>query len=285
MKNINRTQVLATYKKANKIARAKMLTKYGYKTERGFIKNVGVNNKVAITTAKALHASSVKSSANQRSLTKQFSPKVTKTKPQICNMFLLDDSSSMDWDNKREATIDGFNQVLQDIKTDKSGVKSNDVLFKFGSPGNFDVIEKITELNKDNYHPKQNSTALYDSIVKTIDYTEGYIKNIPSPKVVLTIFTDGEDNSSKNSSNNVKKLIDTKVKQGWVVNFMGAGEDAFVKKTAATMGINMMNTNSYQNTGLGTTQAFNTFSKANQSYRSKVSKGTDSNIGFFANDK
>lgn len=209
--------------------------------------------------------------------------KVAKTK-EILNVFVLDDSASM-W-GKRQVTIDGFNEVLVaselSAKTDK--VNSTDILCTFGERGHFKVVGAVKKLTNATYNPSQGGTALWDAIIRGIDFTESLVKTKPAgTKVIFTIFTDGQNNLLYDLQSKAKELIDAKNAEGWVINFMGAGNDILVKTVANSVGIYAANTMSYSNDKVGTASAFDTLSKAKSLYSSKVSRGIDSNVGFFAN--
>lgn len=215
-------------------------------------------------------------------------PKIVKQKvnPIILNVFVLDDSVSMQ--SKRDATIEGFNSVLNDARSVIDNITSYEYLCKFGLRGNFykysGVVDKLTH---GNYNPNQGATALWDAIIEGLKYTAQLAGkyNNGNLKIIFTIFTDGQENSSAvGAQYEAQQLIKKYQDMGWVINFIGAGEKKQVETVADSVGIFMSNTMNYSDDIAGTTKAFNKFSVSNTSYRSTVSTGEDSNIGFFTQD-
>lgn len=210
----------------------------------------------------------------------------------ILNVFLLDDTGSMA--SKVPATVDGFNKVLEDTESVSRNtfVKSTDVLALFGEQGHLIVKDKVERLSGNFtddglwYNPNRGRTALWWAVVEAINLTESRLSTQPKgSKVILTIFTDGEDNASATAEHTLAKdLIKAKQEKGWVINFIGAGEKSFIEKMSGSVGIFASNTMNYSNTSTGTTEAFNRMSGSRIRYTTAVADGSDSNVGFFAND-
>lgn len=201
----------------------------------------------------------------------------------ILNVFLLDDTASML--SKLDATINGFNQVLRDTRevSEKTGVPSIEVLAKFGELGHFRVDGSLRELSRNSYYPNRNATALWWAVIETIRLAEQKQRVCPDgTKVVITIFTDGENNTAYDYHAPAKILIDEKQKQGWVISFMGAGTEREIRVVTDSVGIYAANTMAYDNTVGGTRAAFNKLSKSRVKYANQVAAGTSSNLGFFA---
>lgn len=112
------------------------------------------------------------------------------------------------------------------------------------------------------------STALLDSVAHEIVRTGEDLFNLAEEyrpeKVLFVIVTDGEENAStKYSLEEVKSMIDhQKENYGWEFLFMGADTAAWLGKALGT------HTTSYQNTGVGTQQAYATASSTLRSMRS-----------------
>ncbi len=88
-------------------------------------------------------------------------------------------------------------------------------------------------------------TALFDAVGTTIDQLGGRLAGMPEAKrpgkVIVLIITDGEENSSKEyTEQRVKDMIKHQTdKYGWVFNFMGCGLEAM--KGAGQLGISSSN--------------------------------------------
>ena len=96
-------------------------------------------------------------------------------------------------------------------------------------------------------------TPLFDAIGKTVKKIKKDTKDVEDAAVLVTIITDGYENSSKEwTGPMVKKLIDECKEEGWMFSFIGAGED--VVKVATT--ISITNTMVWENTSEGTRKMF-----------------------------
>lgn len=234
---------------------------------------------------------SVKAISKRKPVTKKKSTPKSKT---IINAFLMDSSGSMS--GKENSTISGFNEILDNsIKDDATfKTKSINLIAFFGSDYKFYPNEVknlvngssgVQYANKVGYASDMGMTALWESANKIITATEEKLKTNPGAKVIVTLFTDGDENASSQEwrdGKKIKEIIQQKQKEGWVINFIGAGDQTQVQAVADSVGIFSANTVNYANSAAGTRGIMSKMSSANTSYKSKVSKGTDTNIGFFA---
>lgn len=180
-------------------------------------------------------------------------------KAQIYNLIILDRSGSME-SIKKEA-IDGYNETLGTIKA--AQLKYTDTQDHFVSLAAFcgcgiDMIyDKVPakdaeKLTKEKYEPCC-STPLYDAIGQTCKQLKVYIKEDPNANVVVTIITDGCENSSKEwSGKAVKQLIENLKEEGWMFSFIGSEYNA----QELAMQISITNTIQWTKTSDGTQQMF-----------------------------
>ena len=180
-------------------------------------------------------------------------------KTQIYNLVILDKSGSME--SIRKEAIDGYNETLGSIKSTQ--LKFMDTQEHFVSLAAFcdcgiDMIYDMTpikdaeKLTKEKYDPCC-CTPLFDAIGKTVKTLKKKIANVEDSAVLVTIVTDGYENSSKEwDGKAVAKLIDECKEEGWMFSFIGAGED--VVKVATT--ISITNTMVWENTSEGTKKMF-----------------------------
>jgi hypothetical protein len=209
----------------------------------------------------------------------------------LINVFLLDDSASMA--GKESATIEGFNKILADARQTQhdTGLKAIDFLSKFGEPGRFTWTDHVTPLDRNKYCPQQASTAMNDATVFGINQTQAYIDTLGTDKkykVVLTVFTDGEENSSQlyRAYAGVKSIITQKQKEGWVINLIGAGTKERVERMAGLVGIYASNSMHYTNDSKGTRSSMAKMSAALTSYTTAVASGAETTVdGFFSDEK
>lgn len=216
----------------------------------------------------------------------------------IINGFLLDASGSMN--GKGEALVSGFNEIIIQGKADaiKTGITNKQFVAFFGdkyAPVDAEV-DKLVYTNagcgvkiKDAicYNHNLGMTALWESTYKLITKLEEELKKEPTAKVILTIFTDGGENSSSREWKDgvkIKSIIQQKQKNGWVINFMGAGSKEVVTNVATNVGIFASNTLNFSNDAAGTKRSMSKMSASRSSYTAAVATSQDSNIGFFSND-
>lgn len=194
-------------------------------------------------------------------------------KTQVYNLVILDKSGSME--SIRKEAIDGYNETLGTIRA--AQLKHMDTqehyvsLAAFCSCGVDMIYDKTPikdadKLTPENYNPCC-CTPLFDAIGGTIKKLRKAIKDIPDAAVLVTIITDGYENDSKEwTGPAVKKLIDECKAEGWMVSFIGAGED--VVKVATT--ISVTNTVVWDKTASGTREVFRNENEAQDRYFDKL---------------
>jgi hypothetical protein len=160
--------------------------------------------------------------------------------------FLLDETGSMD--SVRDKTVSGFNEYVATLKNTETPTLLR--LMTFNTDG-FNVvydcedIHSVADLTRESYRPRA-LTNLYDAIAKLVHDTEDYVKRIsPTPRVMCTIMTDGEENSSSEYTRAaIFKLITDKEKEGWAFAYLGANQDAWA--ASESIGIHRRNSANYQ---------------------------------------
>lgn len=192
-----------------------------------------------------------------------------KKKTQIYNLVILDKSGSME--SIRKEAIDGYNETLGSIKATQ--LKFIDTQEHYVSLAAFcdcgiDMIYDMTpikdadKLTKEKYDPCC-CTPLFDAIGKTVKTLKKKIADVEDAAVLVTIITDGYENSSKEwDGKAVSKLIEECKEEGWMFSFVGAGED--VVKVATT--ISITNTMVWENTSEGTKKMFDIENDARAEY-------------------
>lgn len=193
----------------------------------------------------------------------------TPTKTQVYNLVILDKSGSME--SIRTEAINGYNETLGSIKSTQ--LKFLDTQEHFVSLAAFcdcgiDMIYDMTpikdaeKLTREKYDPCC-CTPLFDAIGKTVKTLKKKIADVEDAAVLVTIITDGYENSSKEwDAKGVSKLIEECKEDGWMFSFIGAGED--VVKVATT--ISITNTMVWENTSEGTKKMFDDENEARERY-------------------
>ena len=196
-------------------------------------------------------------------------------KTQVYNLIILDKSGSMGC--IRSEAVNGYNETLGTIKaaqrkhydTQKHYVS----LAAFCSCG-IDMIYDKTPISKaEHLSQKQYKpccfTPLFDAIGITINKLKKDIEKVEDAAVLVTIITDGQENSSKEwDGKAVKALIEQCKEDGWMFSFIGAGVD--VIKVAATISIS--NTVLWEQTDRGTRDVFKNENRAQSRYYNKMAR-------------
>lgn len=139
---------------------------------------------------------------------------------------LIDKSKSMEpliYD-----VINGYNEFLTNIKNIESEeCRWTTVLFNTSEQElNDDLVKNVDSMNLSNYRPDKQ-TALLDSLGNLC--FKILANSVEYEKIILNIFTDGQDNSSikytNSAINDILKLI--KNKYNFDLNFFCTTEDAF----------------------------------------------------------
>lgn len=229
------------------------------------------------------------------------------TSPKIHQIIILDQSGSMA--SVKDVTIAGFNECVQMAKRtvekaeetlaegrvivldeDETKVETEDpnftvslVLFndKVTYPFFNDSVFLLDELTADTYKPN-SGTAMYDAIGGAINRMRRELGKDSTDKVLITIITDGEENSSqefkgKEISDLLKEVQET---LGWTVTFIGANID--VNKMAEELHIPTSNTLSYDSTLTGTRSALRSLSGASAMYIKSCYSGKEAKKDFFS---
>lgn len=221
-------------------------------------------------------------------------------KQKTYHLMILDSSSSMGI--VRDATISGLNEQLHSVRQATEDFQDQEQILcfvTFGSTVNKEQlwnqkVNDIEDFNRESYTPA-GGTALWDAIGMGITKLRNEIEEELSKRqanVVVTIFTDGQENASKEyQGTQVKSLIEEVKNSGqWTVAFVGCGDNVF--NTAAMLGISRGDTLSYNGSEDGMTSAFKSMSNARyertQLYSQSVSDKTttrkiNTQVDFFKN--
>lgn len=191
-------------------------------------------------------------------------------KKNIHNLLIIDASGSMN--NKIEEVTGGINQIFTELKEDlKTTPEINNkiTVVDFSSHGDFNVLYKsvtpdnLVQLKQGEYKTR-SMTALYDAIGKAF-----HLISDENDGVLVTIFTDGQENDSKEFNNKtIKSLIQSKEEKGWTITYMGTTQAAMME--AQAMGITQDKRFSYNDSKVGTTSAFKKMSSARKKYSASI---------------
>jgi len=145
---------------------------------------------------------------------------------------ILDRSGSMSI--VREDTIGGFNTFLDEQKKIEGDARISLYQFnhEFSTIYENKKLHEASNIGTKTYTPG-GMTALLDAIGKVINKKGQYYKNLSEDerpdKILITIMTDGQENSSKEfTKDKIKEMIEhQKNAYKWQFAFIGAAIDAF----------------------------------------------------------
>lgn len=210
-------------------------------------------------------------------------------KTRIHNLIILDESGSME--SIKRAAINGMNETVQSIRDAQKKHEDQEhivSLVSFNSSeikGIYDCVPvaEVKELTDKEYVP-DCCTPLYDAMGLSLNHLRAKVND--EDKVLVTIITDGEENSSTEyNSAAIKALVDSLKEKGWVFAYIGANQD--VLKVAQTISVtNVMN---FSSTDFGTTSAIASLRKSRDRMFSRIADGVfdsvSENTDFFSEDE
>jgi hypothetical protein len=151
---------------------------------------------------------------------------------------VLDQSGSMS--SYCAEVITGYNALLEEQKTLALETRVSLTLFDSRVHDLYQGKEIVTAptLSLQTYQPS-GGTALYDGIMASINGLAARVDSVPSPpRVVVAIFSDGEENASRHhNETDVKTAIVFRQTSGWKFLFLGP----HASKTAYALGIPVSN--------------------------------------------
>ena len=172
-------------------------------------------------------------------------------KTRIFNLIIIDESGSMQ--SIKKAAIDSVNETIQTIRSAEQKHPEQEhyvslVSFNDDVKTIYDCVEveQVKEINDETYQPSC-CTALYDAMGISLSKLRKRVAE--SDKVLVTVVTDGYENSSKEYSGKaIKTLVDELKAKGWVFAYIGANQD--VEAVAAT--ISITNVSQFEASAMGT---------------------------------
>ena len=214
-------------------------------------------------------------------------------KVNVYNLIILDESGSMQSIHK--PAVDGLNETLQSIQ---SAQKLHEELQEhfvtmvfFNSNGIRTIVEnrpisQVKMLRMKDFSPCA-STPLYDAMGQSFSKLRYALDEKEKNQVLVTVITDGEENSSREYSGKmIKNLVNDLKSLGWVFAYIGANQD--VDEVAESMSID--NRMCFEATNEGSRFMAKKLSKSRSVFYDKVScslfdENVDLQKKFFKDDE
>ena len=154
---------------------------------------------------------------------------------------LLDMTGSM-WQSRQDV-IDAYNTMLGILKNSKQTDQMLMSSWTFNTQSyllhGYTPLEFVPSLDTSMYSP-DNQTALYDAILDALTGVVTYGQELRDQgvrtKITFVVFTDGNDNASKNSAAKVRKVVQELLAQEiYTFALVGFGS-GFAQKTGQSLG-------------------------------------------------
>ena len=170
----------------------------------------------------------------QESAPKEAKEKTGGGKAHIFNLIIVDESGSMS--HLREATLSGINETIATIRSAQEEFASTQehtltlVTFDSGSnrPDVRTMIDNmpISEVKEFTNYMPNGCTPLYDAMGQSLTSLHNRIKGDSDATAVVTVLTDGLENSSKEwNASSLRHLIEQLKAEGWSFSYMGSAHN------------------------------------------------------------
>lgn len=194
-------------------------------------------------------------------------------KTKVYNVIIMDRSGSM-WDIQKPAIM-GFNEVLGGVKAAKKKFSDTQeqyitlVLFDSASIDNVywnSDPDTAAILTDETYIPGA-CTPLYDAMGKTLTRLEKELRGDTNHSVVVTVITDGLENSSEEYNlAAIRSMVEHLKKEGWSFAYMGTNHDVH----GVTVSLSITNVVKFEKTEEETLATFQKESRARGRYFDKL---------------
>jgi len=194
-------------------------------------------------------------------------------KTKVYNVIIMDRSGSM-WSIRKPA-INGYNEVLGGVKAAAKKFEQTQehyfTLVLFDSGAIDEVywnahVGDATILTEETYVPGA-CTPLYDAMGRTLTKLDKQLKGDDNHSVVVTIITDGYENSSSEYDlGTIRKLVEHLKMKGWTFAYMGTDHDV----KGVTMNMSITNVIKFEKTEEETMETFKRELYARERYLKEV---------------
>lgn len=201
----------------------------------------------------------------------------------VFNLIILDESGSME--SIKNTIISGFNEVVQTVKGVAKEYPEQAhfiTLVTFNSLHTKTLleneqVEKLKEISSREYNPT-SGTPLFDAMGNSISQLRKITQTHSDYNVLVTILTDGEENSSKEyDEKTIRKMVGELKLHNWTFTYIGANHD--VEKFAASISIN--NTMKFEANEQDIQKMFSKEKASRMAYSKKIRNKEDTSSNFY----
>lgn len=209
-----------------------------------------------------------------------------KTKHQVHNLIILDESGSMF--SIKDQIIRGFNEIVQTIKGVEKKYPEQEHFISFLTFNGLGITEhlfneavkNLEQIDGESYRPGA-STPLYDAIGYGVSKLEKIIGNKTGSNVLVTVFTDGEENASKEYNREIiKKKIEELNHSGWTFTYTGTDHDVH----SAASALSIKNVVKFKRNEADIEKMFLDEREARMNYSAHIRSGKDIGERFYKKD-
>lgn len=196
-------------------------------------------------------------------------------------ILIIDESGSMA--SIRDATISSINEYIQNQKIDaeNNGIKTILSIYKFDGytvksiMSKVDVFE-IPLITYEHYNPNgmTNLNDAFGSVIATINNDLAELDEKNRPSVIITMITDGAENSSTSFTlADINAMVGKCKDKNWAFLFIGANIDAF--QVGSNYGFGVDNTLQFKTSQTGMASTMSSATRMTNSI--KYARSVDSN--------
>jgi hypothetical protein len=208
-------------------------------------------------------------------------------KHQVHSLIILDESGSME--SIKELTIQGFNEIVQTIKGVQQQYPEQEHFISFISFNGLgrkthlwkQPVSSLQQLNASTYQPDA-STPLFDAMGISIGKLAAELIGQNDCNVLVTVFTDGEENASiEYSGALIKKMVEDLKMKHWTFTYIGTDHD--VEKVA--LSISISNVVRFEKNAKSMKSFFAKDGMARKAYSEKIRMKLDTADNFYEEPK
>ncbi|RYY90342.1 MAG: VWA domain-containing protein [Chitinophagaceae bacterium] len=202
---------------------------------------------------------------------------------QVHNLIILDESGSME--SIKQPTLHGFNEIVQTIKGVEVQFPEQEhfiSLISFNGLGRKvhlwkAPVKDLKQLDARSYQPDA-STPLFDAMGISMARLSAELAGMEQYNVLVTIFTDGEENASQEFSGDaVRKMITQLQQQRWTFTYIGTDHDV----TKVAINLNITNVMAFEKNEAAMQQMFRKERSARTIYSRKIRDNESTQNNFY----